>query len=515
MAFPHYFSFWTEIGSATSKAVQDFFSTGHLLKSWNHTFVTLIPKNDSPTRVDHYRPIALCNVCYKIISKILVDRIKPLLDSLICPTQTTFVPGRNIQENIIICHEIMHHMKKKIGTLGLMALKIDMAKAYDRVEWSLLLHILKLHGFSDEFINLIYQCISSPTFSFLINGSPFGMIKSSRGLRQGDPLSPGLFVIFLDLLARLLCKVEANGDLHGIKISRGSPPISNLIFVDDLTVFCRVNMNEADVLLECLNKYRTWSGLAINCQKSSIHFSSNVSPRLKPNICQAMGMPECNHRSSYLGLPFCKGKSSTKAFLLLIDKLKGKLGGWKSKNLSKAGRTVLVRHVAQSLPIFAMQSFNLPRSICTKMDALMRDFWWGFPEDGRRHLYLTSWKSVCSPKQASGLGVKLSKEINASFMTKMAWELLVHPSKAWVQLIRAKYLRGRQLLSINGLRRKAPGYGRASSTTLTTFAMASATKLVPPLPSTFGMTPGSHPFQVSLRHVSSGLRMVLSLFPTS
>lgn len=138
--FPLFYkSFWPDLAPTITTIVQEFFNSGYLLKSWNHTFVTLIPKTDSVTKVEHYRPILLCNVSYKIISKILFERLKGTLDSIISPTQATFVPSRHITDNTIICHEIMHRMKNKKGKLGLMALKIDMAKAYDRVEWSLCL----------------------------------------------------------------------------------------------------------------------------------------------------------------------------------------------------------------------------------------------------------------------------------------------------------------------------------------------------------------------------------------
>lgn len=199
-------------------------------------------------------------MCYKIISKILSDRLKCVLDKLICHTQAAFIPGRNINENTIISHEIMHHMRLKKGKLGLMTLKIDMAKAYDRVEWPLLFKIVKFHGFCDRFIQLISQCVCTSSFSFLINGSPFEMLKPSRGLMQGDPISPALFVIFFDLMARFLQQAEMDRYIHGIKISHSSPPVANLMFADDLTIFCKATMVEAEAVLSSLNKFSSWSG---------------------------------------------------------------------------------------------------------------------------------------------------------------------------------------------------------------------------------------------------------------
>lgn len=196
--------------------------------------------------------MSLCNVSYKVISKILSERLKGTLDSIISPTQAAFVPSRHITDNNIICHEIMHHTKNKKGKLGLMALKFDMAKAYGRVEWPLLFSVLRAHGFNEKFIHLIVECVSTTSFSFLINGSPCGFIKPSRGIRQGDPISPTLFVIFFYLIARLLYRAEKEGFIHGIKVSISSPPIAKLIFVDDLTIFCQVNLHETEAVFHSL-----------------------------------------------------------------------------------------------------------------------------------------------------------------------------------------------------------------------------------------------------------------------
>lgn len=117
-----------------------------------------------------------------------------------------------------ISHEIMHHMNSKKEKTGFMALKIKMAKTYDKVEWSLLSNIMKLHGFGDKFVNMIHECISSTLFWILINGSPFGF-STPRGLRQVDLMSSVLFTIYFDLLSRLITRAESQQDIHGVKIS--------------------------------------------------------------------------------------------------------------------------------------------------------------------------------------------------------------------------------------------------------------------------------------------------------
>ena len=158
-----------------------------------------------------------------------------------------------------------------------MALKIDTEKAFDSIEWSFLLNALRLHGFNSTWINWVSQCISSPSFSFLINGSPFGNFKSSRGLRQVDPLSPFLYIIGANVLSRLLQKAETLGSLKGIKISLGCPQISHLQFVDDLLIFSKANPTSAATILDCLASYQSWSRQKINYSKSGVIFSKNTA----------------------------------------------------------------------------------------------------------------------------------------------------------------------------------------------------------------------------------------------
>ena len=185
----------------------------------NHTFITLIPKCPNPTTIHQYHPISLCNISYKIISKILANRLKSFLPDLITPWQTASIPGRNIQENSILAHETFHSMHQKHRLCGVRCLKLDMEKAFDKVEWPFILAIFKHFGFSNKWINLINQCISTPTFSILINGSPKGHFKFHHGLHQGDSISPFLFILVTDVLSRLILQKEAEGLLNGIKIA--------------------------------------------------------------------------------------------------------------------------------------------------------------------------------------------------------------------------------------------------------------------------------------------------------
>lgn len=175
--------FWSIVGSSVVELLQNFFHSGIMPKWINKTYVVLVPKCINACSFSQLRPISLCNVTYKLISKILANRLRPLLNRLISPNQSAFVPGRWIGENTLLVNEIVHTMKRKRGKGGLMGLKIDMQKAFDRVEWNVLAHILEAMGFSGQFISLIMHCMSSATFKLLLNGNVVGSFKVERGLR--------------------------------------------------------------------------------------------------------------------------------------------------------------------------------------------------------------------------------------------------------------------------------------------------------------------------------------------
>lgn len=259
-----------------------------MLKAINHTLVSLIPKIDNPTEVKHFRPISLGNVIYKIISKILVNRLKAVLDICISKNQAAFVPGRQILDNVVLLHEILHFLKnKRQGSQGFMALKLDMSKAYDRVEWRFLEEIMKKMGFCRKWVNWVMTCVSTVSYSFNINGEPKEYVLPKRGIRQGDALSPYLFLLISEGFSNLLDNAKRQEKISGVRISRGSPPITHLFFADDLMIFCKADVAQAGEVMQILNMYGKGSGQVINLDKSSSFLAkmlnSNCRRILVPN----------------------------------------------------------------------------------------------------------------------------------------------------------------------------------------------------------------------------------------
>ncbi|XP_026420486.1 uncharacterized protein LOC113316539 [Papaver somniferum] len=159
-----------------------------------------------------------------------------------------------------------------------------MSKAFDRLEWKFLLDVLKKFGFSHKFVQLISQCIATTNIEVMLNGSPTAAFKPTRGIRQGDPLSPYLFILAIESFSRYLAYCEKSGQLTGMKISRSAPKINHLLFADDCLLFCKANERQVQKLLQVIEQFSSFSGQLINFNKSAVYFSSN----LEPEVCQSI-----------------------------------------------------------------------------------------------------------------------------------------------------------------------------------------------------------------------------------
>uniref|UniRef100_A0A2N9GNM8 Reverse transcriptase domain-containing protein n=1 Tax=Fagus sylvatica TaxID=28930 RepID=A0A2N9GNM8_FAGSY len=273
-------------------------------------------------------------------------------------------------DNVAVAYELMHTMRsKRKGKIGYMAMKLDMSKAYDRVEWAFLKAAMLKMGFAQRWVDLVMECVSTPTYSVLINGVPQGYIHPSRGVRQGDPLSPYIFLICAEGLSSLIRKAELAGLIHGISASRYGPKISHLFFADDSLLLSRASVAEVQHISSILEAYEQASGQKINKTKTSLYFSPNTPATTRTEICSILGVSAHAPNEKYLGLPVMIGKSKTRTFNELKERVTKKLVGWKEKTLSSAGREILIKAVVQAIPSYTMSCFKLPRLWCTDIKA--------------------------------------------------------------------------------------------------------------------------------------------------
>ena len=289
---PIFFKFcWQFIGQGVIDASLAILNSGNISANLNHTYIALIPKTKSLERATDFRPISLCNVLYKIESKTIANRLKKIMPKLVSESQSAFMLDRLITDNILVAHETLHHLKtkknkknKKTRKTGYMAIKLDMSKAYDRVEWVFLEKIMEKRGFDNRWISLIQSCIQTVSFSILVNGEPCGNCTPKRVFRQGDPLSPYLFFLCAKGLHSLLQQAESSGASKGVSLCSAAPKISHLFFADDSLLFCRVNSQECTHILDILKQYEEASGQQINRGKTQLFFSPNTETVMQEKI---------------------------------------------------------------------------------------------------------------------------------------------------------------------------------------------------------------------------------------
>jgi hypothetical protein len=243
-----------------------FYLNGYLPPQLNETNIALIPKKNAFNPQD-FRPISLCNVIYKIIAKSLANRIKPHLPNKIIDAQQAFIEGRRISNNVIVAQEITHSFYLSSWKQKAFMIKIDLAKAFDRLEWGFIVMALQKQGFSNHFIKLVKACISNSSFSVIINGNHYGKFKSQRGIRQGCPLSPYLFVIAINELAIQLQEELHKENIKGVTLGPNCPPVYSLMFVDDLLVCGQANHREAVIIWNTINNFCKHSGQTPNWSK--------------------------------------------------------------------------------------------------------------------------------------------------------------------------------------------------------------------------------------------------------
>uniref|UniRef100_A0A2N9IAI6 Reverse transcriptase domain-containing protein n=1 Tax=Fagus sylvatica TaxID=28930 RepID=A0A2N9IAI6_FAGSY len=374
---------------------------------------------------------------YKIIAKVLANRLSDVLSKLISTSQNAFVGGRQILDSVLVANESLDsHMKS--GSPGMLC-KLDIEKAYDHVNWNFLLYMLRRCGFSERWRHWIYTCVSTARFSVLVNGRAHGFFSSSRGLRQGDPLSPLLFIIVMEALSRMLSRAVSGGYISGFSVGNSTGvelSISHSLFADDTLIFCGADSEQAWYLRGVFIWFQAISGLKINLSKSEL---VPVGP--VPNVPELAGIMGCSVASlplTYLGLPLGASFKMKSIWAEVVERMEKRLAGWKRLYLSKGGRVTLIKSTLSSIPTYYLSLFPIPMSIAHRIEKLQRDFLWGGLEDELK-FHLVNWQQVCTPLHNGGLGIRSMATFNKALLGKWLWRYSREPASLWRQVIDSKY----------------------------------------------------------------------------
>ncbi|KAA3455898.1 reverse transcriptase [Gossypium australe] len=403
--FPALFfqKYWHIVGKDVEEFCLGVLNEGKALDSVNRTDIVLILKTPNPSSLVNFRPISLCTILYKLVAKTIANRLQDFIGTCIDRAQSAFVPGRLISDNVLIAYEILHSLRqKRLGKKGFMAVKLDMSKAYDRVEWSYLEKVMLKMGFDENWVKLIMKCISTVSYTVNINRKRGRVFSPSRGLRQGDPLSPYLFLICSEGLSALIRQAVEVGNIRGVKASRRGPEISHLLFADDCLLFGEATKERAYFLKEILQQYKRCSGQCVNFNKSTIFYSSNTLAEIKRETSKVLGMRCSTNIERYLGLLNIVGKRKKESFQHLKEKVNQKICQWSSRFLSQGGKEVFIKSVLQAIPAYTMSCFLLPKTLCGELESMFAKYWWQHGKD-KRGIHWCQWDFMSKDVLRKGL----------------------------------------------------------------------------------------------------------------
>lgn len=313
----------------------------------------LIPKVTNASATTDFRPISCLNTLYKVVAKLIANRLQEILPRVISQSQSAFIPGRLLAENILLATDIVNGYNTAASTPRAM-LKVDLRKAFDSIRWDFILATLRAIGIPHQLISLIEECLSTASFSISINGITEGFFQSTKGIRQGDPMSPYLFVLAMEGFSRLLGSRYRSGDIH-YHPRTSELQISHLMFADDVMIFFDGSSNSLHGISECLSDFASWSGLHMNVAKTEL-FTSGLDQQESDAIA-CYGFTAGLLLIRYLGLPLMSRKLKISEYEPLLGNLTAKFRQWAVKSLSFAGRLQLLSSV-----IFGTINFWVPLS---------------------------------------------------------------------------------------------------------------------------------------------------------
>jgi hypothetical protein len=392
----------------------------------NSANIVLLPKKLEALRVTDFRPISLIHSIAKIFSKLLANRLAPHMNSLVSNCQSAFIKKRSIHDNFLYVQGAVRKMHKfKMPSLFM---KLDIHKAFDTVNWSYLLEVLQALGFGPRWREWVSTLFRTTTSCAILNGHKGPSFSHARGVRQGDPLSPMLFILAMDPLQRLLDMATQQGILTPV------PPVAakwrTSMYADDAAIFINPIKEDVVATKTILEAFGDFSGLHINLQKSSIHPIRCEEIDLDTVLSPFTGT-RGNFPCKYLGLQLHIRSLQKIHIQPLIERIGQRLPGWKGRWLNKAGRLTLVSSVLSAMPTYHLTVFPLAAWAKKKIDKIRRSFLWKGEENANGGHCLVNWPTVTRPKDLGGLGVPDLERFGRALRLRWLWQDWTEDNKPW------------------------------------------------------------------------------------
>jgi len=334
-----------------------------------------------------------------------------------------------------VANETVDYLKKdkKSGVL----VKVDFEKAYDSVDSKFLYYMMGRLGFSCKWIRWIRACMESTTVSVLVNGSPTEEFRPKRGLRQGDPLAPFLFLIVAEGLTGLVREAKRANVFSGVTVGTGRVKVDLLQFANDTLFFCEPFLHNVLAVKAMLRSFEMISGLRVNFRKSAIG-AVGISQLDKLVYSKCLNCRQIELPFKYLGITIGGNPRRITFWNSIVDKIKSRLSSWKGRLLSMAGRICLIKFVITALPLFYFSFFKAPIAVYNHIRRIQAKFLWGWGFEERKIAWV-KWNKVCSPVEVGGLGIKDIECFNDALLAKWNWRYRLPGEGLWREILEARY----------------------------------------------------------------------------